>query len=55
MRKKKDAINQIEAENLQAGLLAAEGNIAGLLVLSYVREGEILRQLQELQANSWLR
>jgi hypothetical protein len=46
---------KIEAENYTVSQMAEGGQTDALLAMMFYRQGDILRQLQELQANSWLR
>lgn len=57
MRKnKQEKVNRIQAEDLAAVELAASGTPTDLLLAKiFIRQGEMLQQLQEIQGNSWMR
>lgn len=56
MRRKTKEPPRIQVENDTAVSMAQQGGTTDqLLAMIYVRQGEMLQQLQELQANSWLR
>lgn len=56
MRRKTKEPPKIQVENDVAISIGQQGgNTDQLLAMIFVRQGEILQQLQEIQANSWLR